>query len=67
MKKKKGKTKTFIRYKRQPWAGVGNGCDYYRRVASGPADIGNIPGNNGRKLQGLALELRNAAQIDPLA
>jgi hypothetical protein len=36
-------------------------------VASGPADTGNLPGNNGNELQGLALELRNTAQIDPVA
>jgi hypothetical protein len=36
-------------------------------VASGPADTGNLPGNNGNELQGLALELRNTAQIDPAA
>jgi hypothetical protein len=34
-------------------------------VASGPADTGNLPGNNGNELQGLALELRHTAQIDP--
>jgi len=45
--------------------GVGNGCNYYCRVASGPSDIGNLPGNNGDELQGLALELRDSAQIDP--
>jgi hypothetical protein len=32
-------------------------------VAPGPVDTGNLPGNNGYKLQGMALELRNAAQI----
>jgi len=36
-------------------------------VASGPADTGNLPGHNGDELQGLALELRNTAQIDPEA
>ena len=34
-------------------------------MASGPADTGNLPGHNGDELQGLALELRNTAQIDP--
>jgi len=33
-------------------------------VASGPSDIGNLPGNNGDELQGLALELRDSAQIN---
>jgi hypothetical protein len=32
-------------------------------MASGPADTGNLPGDNGGKLQSLALELRNSAQI----
>jgi len=36
-------------------------------VASGPADTGNLSGNNGNELQGLALELRHTAQIDPAA
>jgi hypothetical protein len=33
-------------------------------VASEPAGAGNLPGDYGYKLQGMALELRNAAQIN---
>jgi hypothetical protein len=34
-------------------------------VASGPADTGNLPGDNGGELQSMALELRDSTQIDP--